>query len=1359
MASIENLLNNGTHQKVSARLTIPKYNEEQTVPFILDSFSVYKLSGVSSVLEGYSYFLDFISDAPVKVENIVDLDAQIYLKDETRPLNSKKIHGKIFQAKENGSVGRKKVYTIQIVSPLYYLSLNKRYEIYQEKTVPEIITSIISKFTDVLNIKLEIKIDLQGISKRHTCTQYGQSDFDFIKMLCKEEGFVLLYDASTPEHYSLTLCELNEHAPLMPTSIKCNINYSKKFSTSAQVQDFYENKVPSLDLSTAAGNIANNAKHRDNELTSQLRNDIKNYVQRDRIEKLDESLAKDLFRYAKIDADRGVSQGIRIRGNSEEISLCDGYNARLLDTKGHKSEQAIILSITTQATFPNALDEYVEEGGGESPAQYSVDYVAIPSDLIYKPQSPTDKPRIEGVITAIVSNGDNKTQSYANEIDANEFGDIRVIFHFDENRPTSAYIPLSKPYGGDGYGMQFIPRVNSEVIVEFINGDIDRPIITGALHNGENRHPYSLPKEKTKSFIKTQTTPQYEDEEGYNELLFEDKQNNELLSLRAQNDYKLHALNNANTHFKNTAKTIIGNDSEFTVQNDLSMITGNDSRVNIGRNSLNTIEKEEITTVKEDAELNILKDQISIINENQTTIVQQDLIERIKGFATLYVEQDAKEKYLQNLFTQVGAQLGLDVTDAFELKAESIKETANTIDLDGAKGVSLKVGGNVLTVDSSGVHFKTPMYDANSSNGGVTSSAVAIKDLVAPLYQKYRVTEITGIQKQSEIDETLTYTAKVEKFENGEWVETTSLEQTQKIQINWVFIKNNELMDTDIISDNLTNDELEKEGLKLTVSLQEDNTLLYAHVHAYFSDPENEGYFNTELKRNIEVEEIKGDTVAQVNDVLKYTIKLNVDNPTKDELTGVKAEIVSIDKEDKETRIQHPLDESLTLACQTDETLKAVKVKTETSTKDTDKITEIRPLHENERANLHISSESENYIFKIDHKTTKLNLDEDINQEEGTALIYHFVLKDGGGKPYISSEKEAYIENKQLKAEFDLEELTKEVGLELSHLASFSAYVDIEGDTKNTGKVSYSSILKDDVWKNSSILNASADASKPQVYKKGKNGTPNSKGDEVKRIQEALQKLNINIGDDGVDDVFGKDGHNATMTFQDNYKPSHNVHQYTWAEPDGIVGKNTLLALDEALVSGWRYVEPEKINWADTLFGKTLGKVESKNDYSAYNKTKGGLKSYFNTKLTEMTIKEIQQKQKTREMFAVGRFQIITKTLILAVNTLKIDTSVKFNKTIQDKIFNEYLITKKRPAIIAYLKSDGSIDSAMYDWAKEFASAAVKKGNKLHKRKNDKTTRIAKGGESYYAGDGLNKAHLSLDEMEKALKASKNKGK
>ncbi|WP_424565588.1 bacteriophage T4 gp5 trimerisation domain-containing protein [Sulfurimonas sp.] len=404
------------------------------------------------------------------------------------------------------------------------------------------------------------------------------------------------------------------------------------------------------------------------------------------------------------------------------------------------------------------------------------------------------------------------------------------------------------------------------------------------MHNGENRHPFNLPKEKTKSFIKTQTTPQYEDKEGYNELLFEDKQGEELLSLRAQNDYELNVLNNSNTHIANNKKTIIDNDLELSVQNDSTQTIGNDKKVNILGNEIKTIEKEQILTIKEDQEIHILRDANTIINNNQKTIIEQDLIQRIKGQVTHYIEKDQKEKYLANLFLQIEAELGIEITSSYHLNAKTIKQEAETVEIEASDGISLKCGGSVLTVDGGGIHLKASKVDTNSGNAGVTASNIAIAKIEKPLYNKLRVTKVeASITKQDEITQVLTYTASVEKFEDGAWSETTELTTTQEAQINWYFIKNNDQENKDILTDNPTDDTINSKGLKMSVTLEKENVYKHGHAHAFVVDAVEEGYEVTELKRYLEVEDILVNITNNDNKEFEAQAIYNVDEITEEE--------------------------------------------------------------------------------------------------------------------------------------------------------------------------------------------------------------------------------------------------------------------------------------------------------------------------------------------------------------------------------------------------------------------------------------------------------------------------------------------
>ena len=549
------------NRRVNCRLRLPEYKPSTSI-IVPESYSVYRLEGKSEISRSYEYTLVFVSDEAISIESIADTLCEITLRDEIKPLSSKKIAGRISHAQESGSVGRKHLYTLTVVSPLYYLSLNRRSEIYMDKSVPDIIATLIKRYDALLNLNLINQTDPLRYPVRHYTTQYEQSDYEFITMLCEEEGLVLLLDERTSEPFNLTLCELTPHAPLHTSAIEATYNLHKAFNVSTQHHDYYDPSKPSLDMSHTSKSTTSFLK--DNSSTTQLRSELTRHSLKERLDTLEGSLAKDLNRYGNINAQRSYTPNESITGISQELELKEGINVTLNDTKVFKQTEAIILSVDYNGFFPNALDELLDSDH-EQQEQYTATFKAIPADVTYRPPYTITKPRIDGVHTARVSKGDQELTKGANEIDVNNKGEIRVIMHFDPNYPTTCYIPLNTLYAGDHYGMRFLPRVNSEVIISYINGNIDRPIIIGMLHNGENTLPYDLPNTKTQSYIKTQTTPQYTDTEGYNEILFEDANSNEQLNIRAQKDYSLLVLHDATEHIQHDRSETVDNNEDVTI--------------------------------------------------------------------------------------------------------------------------------------------------------------------------------------------------------------------------------------------------------------------------------------------------------------------------------------------------------------------------------------------------------------------------------------------------------------------------------------------------------------------------------------------------------------------------------------------------------------------------------------------------------------------------------------------------------------------------------------------------------------------------------------------------------------------------
>ncbi|EJJ9165291.1 hypothetical protein NKD82_004091, partial [Salmonella enterica] len=180
----------------------------------------------------------------------------------------------------------------------------------------------------------------------------------------------------------------------------------------------------------------------------------------------------------------------------------------------------------------------------------------------------------------------------------------------------------------------------------------------------------------------------------------------------------------------------------------------------------------------------------------------------------------------------------------------------------------------------------------------------------------------------------------------------------------------------------------------------------------------------------------------------------------------------------------------------------------------------------------------------------------------------------------------------------------------------------------------------------------------------------------------------------------------------------------------------------------------KKRGWAHSPFADLICDAESRNDYTAYNQIFHSPErsvAHYDTNLTSMTLQQVMDAQANPGvMFATGRFQLIPATLQAAVHQLHLDSTALYDSSMQDRIFNDYLIKIKRPEFINYLEGDGNVEDAIYAWAKEFASAGVRKGKQISKGRIS-----ANDGHGYYDGDGLNKASLLPDDMVRALEESK----
>jgi type VI secretion system secreted protein VgrG len=457
-----------------------------------------------------------------------------------------------------GDTGHRRTrYEIIIQPPLWRLGLMHNSRIFQTQTTDAIVKTLLEE-RGIIDTTFDLK---RTPEEREYCVQHRESDLSFLERLAAEEGWHYRYshgDVNGEEQPQLIIADHHGDAPKLPAS-----EYNAKAGGSTQQPAIfrfsYQERVRAASVVMKDYTFKNPAyalmhEHQADKLDAQ-REDYQHYDYPGRF---------------KADASGQPFTESRLDGLRNDASTATGKSNRPDFTVGAKTEltehdnqvlnrEWLFTKITHTGQQPQAL----EEEGGSGPTTYHNDFQAIPADKTWRPNPQTiNRSLMDGPQIAIVTGAEGE------EIHCDEHGRVKVRFPWDRysknDEHSSAWLRVSQGWAGGQYGFMAIPRIGHEVIVSFLDGDPDQPIITGRTYHASNTPPYALPEHKTRTTLKTQTHKG----EGSNELRFEDEADKEQIYIHAQKDLDLLTENNRTE--------VIKNDSHRTVENnDFSHIKGN----------------------------------------------------------------------------------------------------------------------------------------------------------------------------------------------------------------------------------------------------------------------------------------------------------------------------------------------------------------------------------------------------------------------------------------------------------------------------------------------------------------------------------------------------------------------------------------------------------------------------------------------------------------------------------------------------------------------------------------------------------------------------------------------------------------
>ena len=459
-------------------------------------------------------------------------------------------------------------YYATIVPHVWLLTQNIQSRIFQNLSVPDILRQVFSGF--------DASWQIQGhTNKRNYCVQYRESDFDFASRLMEEEGIYYYFEHTDGRHKIVFANTPQSH---LDCPSKSRIPYF--IDVTRQYEDFVTSIHSWLtDYQLQTGKVtfwdfnfqlpARTLDHQQTSLFSvgdnqklELYDFPGGYARKyDGISSSGGEQANELTKIDedKIETVKTAMESLDVRykiinGSGDCSAMTSGYRFELFNHPTSESNGKYVITSMTHEAEQNP--SYVSEDVIEK--SYSNSFTCIAHGAgapPFRPPRSTAKPNIHSSQTAFVVGPSGE------EIFTDKYGRVKVQFHWDRDRKvnesSSCWVRVAQAWAGNKWGTMFIPRIGMEVIVHFLEGDPDQPIITGCVYNPQTMPPYTLPDEKTKSTIKSNSS---KGGGGFNEFRFEDKKGSEQIFIHAEKDEDIRV--------KNDAKELILHDRHLIVENE-----------------------------------------------------------------------------------------------------------------------------------------------------------------------------------------------------------------------------------------------------------------------------------------------------------------------------------------------------------------------------------------------------------------------------------------------------------------------------------------------------------------------------------------------------------------------------------------------------------------------------------------------------------------------------------------------------------------------------------------------------------------------------------------------------------------------
>lgn len=624
----------------------------------------------------FSYTLEMISDDPkIAPKSIVGTNVTFSVR---RTDNSFR-HFNGFVSRFSAGVERegRRTYRAEVVPWLWFLTRTADCRIFQNKTIKQIIAEV---FQD-LGMS---DVDDSQVKGHHPvweyCVQYRESAFNFVSRLMEEEGIFFFFKHEEGKHTLVMADQAGAYKdcpekevdlPLDTTTIAIDDHLTSwehcyEFRTGKWAQTDYNFETPSTSL------MANTEIQGPAEMPGAKKYEVFDYPG-----SYDNTGDGKPLTDLRMQEEETAFDVVQAAGLCKTFTPGGKFKVKQHPSKNEANKGYVITSIAHVAH-----ETLGYESGDSAPFDYRNTFTCIPDSVVFRPARITPKPVVQGVQTAVV------TGPAGEEIFPDKYGRVKVQFFWDrkgkKDENTSCWMRVSQVHAGKNFGGIDIPRIGEEVIVSFLEGDPDLPLISGRVYHAENMPPFGLPASKNISGLKSNSTL---GGGGYNEYVMDDTKGNELIREHGQFDKDSTIEHDLREHVLHDRSRDVTNDETVQVGHDRKKTIGNDETTQVGSNRTENVGKNESITIGSSRTENVGKDEKITIGGARTESVAKDESVSISGGRS----------------HTVGKSDTLNVGKALSITAgDSITLTTGSASISMKKDGTITIKGKDITIEGSG---------------------------------------------------------------------------------------------------------------------------------------------------------------------------------------------------------------------------------------------------------------------------------------------------------------------------------------------------------------------------------------------------------------------------------------------------------------------------------------------------------------------------------------------------------------------------------------------------------------------------------------------------------------------------------